>query len=150
MIGISIGTRLIGLALIKHGSLVDWRMKVFKGSWSASKHARILNVLDEYMTTNNLSQIALKRPNRARTSEGLDQLTRSIIDLAQRKKIPIRTVSIEELKDYYGSSTTKEDLISYILKKYPEAGRTTQMTKKNFKYHIETIEAVALADLLNQ
>lgn len=147
MIGISLGTRIIGIAIWKHGTLEDWGTKIFTGPWSARKMVHILNILETYIKNYNVSCITIKRPDSPQTSEGLEELINGIKALATRLKLAFRQYSLKDLKNYCNGAKTKEDILSYILCHYPQVGMNMHVTKMNFNYHMRCIEAVALVNI---
>mgnify|MGYP000675106807 CR=1 FL=1 len=150
MIGISPGTRSIGTAIFKEGELKDWGTKIFKEKWSATKLARILNNIEACIKMYNISCIIIKCPHGSRTSEGLDEVTKGIIIIAKRLRIPYKQYSIEELKYLCNGANTKQSLMNFVLSHYPEVGKTIKPSKRNKKYHMKTIESVALVHVRNQ
>lgn len=150
MIGISPGTRSIGIAVIKDGTLIDWGVKIFKEEWSLEKLNRIMKILEAYMIRYHISTIAIKRVDISRSSERLESIVEGIIACAKRLKIRYKVYSIEELKRRCNGSDTKNSLMSYVFQQFPEIEKTTKFNKGNGIYHMKTIEAVALAHVLNQ
>lgn len=143
MIGISPGTRSVGFAIMKDGILIDWGVKLFKEEWSNEKLKKIIGVLDIYVNKYHVSTIAIKQHPPFRLSVGLEHLYDEIRDWAKNLNIKIREFTIEELKIFCNNLTNKNSLIDYIYEKYPEVKKTIERTK-NIKYHIKTIEALAL------
>jgi len=84
VLGISPGTRLTGLALLRDGELTDWRVKTFKGPWSESKLRDIVFALKTYIDDTGVSVVALKKPDVFRTSNGLERLISELKAFCQR------------------------------------------------------------------
>lgn len=143
MIGISPGTRSVGFAIIKDGTLIDWGVKLFKQEWSNEKLQKIIGVLDVYVQKYQISTVAIKQHPPFRLSDGLEKLYDQIRDWAKNLNINLRVFTIEELKIFCNNLTNKDSLVEYIYEKYPEVKKTIERTK-NIKYHIKTIEALAM------
>lgn len=149
MIGISPGTRTIGLAVIKDTILVDWTVKKFQEEWSDKKFERIIQNLEAYILRYNISVIAIKRHHVSRTSKELEQLVHGIMLMAKRHNINCKGYTIEELEHLCNGASTKEELMSYIYQHYPEIIKNIKLTKDNIDYHLKMVEAVALVHVLN-
>lgn len=147
IMGISAGTRSIGTAIIENGTLIDWGVKMFKEEWSDRKLERILTVIEAHITNYRIKSIAIKRLDISRTSKKAEQVIDEIKLLAKRLNINCKAYHIEELKHLCNGAVNKESLTSYVFQQYPEVEKNTRLTKTN--YHIKTIEAVALAHVLN-
>jgi Holliday junction resolvasome RuvABC endonuclease subunit len=83
MIGISPGTRSVGFAIIKDGTLIDWGVKLFKQEWSNEKLQKIIGVLDVYVQKYQISTVAIKQHPPFRLSDGLEKLYDQIRDWAK-------------------------------------------------------------------
>jgi RNase H-fold protein (predicted Holliday junction resolvase) len=147
MIGLSLGTRVIGLAIVKQGRLEFWGTKVFTGAWSARKLVHILNTLETYIKNYNIGCIFIKRPESPQTSEGLEELIDGVKALAKRLHVAFREYSLSDLKNYCNGAETKKEVISYILIHYPEVGKGIHFTTRNTPYHLKCIEAVAMVHI---
>mgnify|MGYP000846802982 CR=1 FL=1 len=150
MIGISPGTRTIGIAVIKDGTLIDWGVKIFKGEWSEEKRVRIIKSLEAYIIRYGISHMALKRIHPSRSSEALEEVVSGILTCAKRLRVKVKGYTMEELKRRCNGSGNKNSLTSYVFQNYPEVEKTTKITKNNFLYHLKTIEADSLAHVLSQ
>jgi len=146
IIGISIGTRFVGLAVIQNGTLIDFGVKTFLEAWSPEKLSRILRVLETYIENYNITHIVIKRTHVSLASIGLTQLFKGITSLAENLNIPYQPFTVDELKYYCNGASTKYALMQYIFQKYPEVEKSTRLTNSNLNYVLKTVEAVSLAD----
>ena len=149
IMGISPGTRSIGTAILHEGVLIDWGVKMFKEEWSDRKLAKIIKVLETHIKNYSIKVIAVKRCHVARTSDALEQVCHGIMLLAKQMNVRCRVYTLEELKHHCNGIDTKHSLMSYIFQNYPEVQKGIKLTSVNFNYYMKTVEAVALAHILN-
>lgn len=149
IMGISPGTRSVGTAILHEGVLIDWGVKMFKDEWSSQKLARIIKILETHIKSYNIKAIAIKRCHVARSSDNLEQVINGILLLAKQLKIRCRIYTLEELKHHCNGVDTKESLMSYVFQHYPEVQKGIKLTNVNYNYYMKTVEAVALAHVMN-
>jgi hypothetical protein len=121
ILGISIGTRTMGMAMIKDDLLCEWRIKSLQGAWSNRKLKLTLKYIERYIYNHEVACIALKAPHHSRSSKGLRQISSGIQTIADKHGLSIACYSIEELKLFCntGSSTNKITLRNYVVEQYP-------------------------------
>lgn len=147
ILGLSVGTQLMGMALMKGRSLEDWQVKNFEGKWSNMKLRIIVQTVDRYIQDHSVRLVALKVPEECRSSSALEMLTDALIRLCESKNIPLNTFTITDLKMYCGAINKKE-LVQYILAIYPELSSVSAKSQKVKKvYYVKIFEAV-LASML--
>lgn len=148
MTGISPGTRHLAIAVIKNGYLEYWGIKKYREKWSEKKLNHIIRYIEKQIDHFGITEIGIKINHPNRTSPALKQLIESIELSASRLNVKIKVFSIEELKYLCNNGKNKESLIDFVFEKYPEVKSNMNINSKNIKYHIKTIEAVALAHTL--
>jgi len=153
ILGISPGTRSMGLAVMKAGELIDWRVKTFKGSWTSGKLKDILFVLMQYVETHNVKIIALKKPDVHRSSEGLDQLVSELTVWAKMNRIKVFSYSLHDMKKHFSKEKnfSKAEMIKRIALQYPELYAEYNKEQRNRKeYYVKMFEAIIVATLFAQ
>ena len=154
--GISPGTRTVGIAIFKDGKLRDWQLKTFSGKWSKIKLTWILSTLKQVIAHYGVSNIAIKIPHASRTSKALDELTKEIQKLAEKKDLPIETFTLKEMEQAFPCAT-KEAMIEQLVNQYPELHEYYEKAIKKYKCASKTLpnspfekvfEAVAVIDAL--
>ncbi len=148
ILGISPGTRTIGMAIYKGKELADYKVKAFCASWSENKYSRILETIQEAITSNEITCIAMKIQRGYKSSSGLMKVVEGIMELAVRFGIQVKTYLIEDLHKYCSFNSApcqnKSILASYILCKYPELIREyRKCCSTGALYYIKIFEAVA-------
>jgi len=155
ILGISLGTRTIGMAMIVNGELVDWYVKAFKGAWSEQKKELILDTIDRMIERYTagafaitLKGLAVKIPNAMDRHSAVLDLHKDINFLAQGKDIATETFSIRSLK-VFCDVRNKKELRATVFKLYPELKNEFNKDVQNRNaYYIKLFEAVLAAHVL--
>lgn len=146
-LGLSVGTQLTGLALMKDRSLELWRVKNFESSWSKGKLQYIVQTIERYLEDYSVTSVMLKVPEPCRSSPALGMLTEAIIRLCERKGALVDTCTSADLKKYCGARNRKE-MMHWVVLKYPELTHVFGKAKRVKKvYYVRIFEAV-LATML--
>jgi hypothetical protein len=156
ILGISLGTRTIGMAMMVNGELVDWYVKAFKGIWSEQKKELILDTIDrmrERYTAGafaiTLKGLAVKIPDAIDRYAAVRDLHTDINLLAQQKGIATETFSIRSLKVFCDVRNKKEIRIK-TFELYPELkGEFKKDVQNRNGYYMKLFEAVLAAHVLH-
>src|ERR1041384_2505677 len=100
ILGISPGTRSLGIAILKDGELLDSRIKSFPGKWSEVKQKTILGAISEYINHFGITVIALKTIHISRSAAALNQVIHGIKELSEKRKIKFCIYTIHDLKKF--------------------------------------------------
>ncbi len=149
VLGISPGTRIIGLAVISNGELIEWKVKTFKETWSKDKRKAILSTISRMCEYHRIHAIAVKKIDRQWTSPQLDRLVAGIIKQAELQGITAHLYSLSDLDYDYrtGTKQTKDDLTEHVASKHPELQSALLRERNNRKeYHTKMFEAVAITE----
>jgi polyhydroxyalkanoate synthesis regulator phasin len=147
ILGINPGTRYLGLAIFDGSNLLDWRVKTFNGKWTKEKAERILDMIGEHIELYDINALAIKKLHPARTSKNLKILVSKIKALAKRKRMKVKSQSINELERFYlkGEKHNKRNLAEKIINEYPMLVYELNKEKsRKHSYYMRAIEAVAL------
>jgi len=150
ILGISTNTRLLGLALIKQGRLVDYSIHLHKSSWSPSKANMIVTSLEPCVRQYCIKSVVLSIPYAHHQTEAFKHLISCIRQYFEAKHIPLFTTTPEALHSLYpqGKKKTKKAFMEAITLMYPQLSFCyhKELRNKN-KYYIKLFEAVAVATL---
>jgi hypothetical protein len=149
LLGISPGTRVVGLAVINKGILIEWKVKTFKEMWSCSKRKTILATINRICEYHGIQVIAIKKIDPLRSSPQLDRLIATIIKQAERNHIKLRQYSLSDLDyDFHtGKKQSKGNLSEKIADKHPEVRKEYLQERNNRKeYYTKMFEAIAMAE----
>lgn len=148
ILGISPGTRIIGIGVIQNGELVEWQVKTFKGSWSQEKLSLILGMIQGLCEFFSVDTIALKAVSPLRSSPHLVKLTNQIITLSDNIQVSLLQLSIHDLKwnaGRHGKNSIAE-LMEFMTEQYPVLKRAYLKERNNLNpYYLKMFEAIAAA-----
>lgn len=149
LLGISPGTRIIGIAVIIKGELVEWKVRTFKEKWCCDKQTAILSIIDKLIEHYDVKVISLKKIDPLKSSFQLDSLVVSIEKLGIDKGINVKRYSLSDL-DYdnrSGIRDGKTKLTESIVEKHPELKKAYLKERNNRReYYTKMFEAIAMAE----
>lgn len=153
ILGISPGTRIMGLGVVQNGELVEWQVKSFKGSWSKEKLKLILEAIENLCAHFHVTDVALKVISPLHSSKNLLVLTDRISELAKKNKVRLNKFTMQDLKKKAGDQgkNSMNDLMESITHKYPVLKREYLKERNNLNpYYLKMFEAIAAAGLVGQ
>ena len=148
ILGISLGTRRVGLAICTRNGLIDWRMRIFKETYSRKKVKRIWRVIEQAIERYGVTAVGMKIPHKSLRSEGINQCLKEITTRIVAKDIPLYFYEIETIEGYYLKSKVKNKtaLAEVIAEKYPLLKNEYFRLGKS-KYNMKIFEAIAVMEL---
>lgn len=153
VLGLSVNTRMIAMAIIQGTTLEHYQISLRKGSWSTQKKDLILARLHSLLTTYTITHVALALPYENHTTEHIENLLESLKTYFDEYNIPVCLYCPQafHLLCEESASKTKKALMQTVSELYPELEVLYQkeMRNKN-KYYIKLFEAVALATIHSQ
>ena len=149
ILGISIGTRNVGLAVIKLRKLTDYRIRTFAGTWTQTKCESIWDAVEMLIRHNAITDITLKIPDPAHCSENITELVDGIKGLGEWCKIEVHCCTIRDIKLPYTDSkkSSKQIMVAALVEKYPELKKACHTSKRAQAYNAKLFEAIACAEL---
>ena len=149
ILGISIGTRNVGMAVIRLRKLTDYRIRTFAGKWTPAKCESILDIVETVIKQNGITDITLKIPPKSHCSENLDDLIDGIEELGKWFHLEVHRCTIQDIKlPYMGSERQgKQVMVAALIEKYPELKKEWHGSKRAQAYNAKLFEAIACAEL---
>ncbi len=149
ILGISIGTRNVGVAVIKLRMLTDYRIRTFPGKWTPKKCDSIWDAVEVIIKRSQITDIAIKVPKPSHCSENIDELIRGISELCKWFKIRQHSFTTEEVKLLCTGTakTNKGNIAIAIIDKYPELKDHWHNGNSNKAYNAKLFEEIACAEL---
>ena len=153
ILGISLGTRIIGLAVVFDGELSDFRVRSFLGAWNNNKRDEIVETILQTIGRYGITKIVIKTPKSYHCSQNINDITNEIISLGQKLKIRVVVCTITMLirNNKENSITNKQSLIQCIIQKYPLHRQLTDLYAKERKnhtpYYVKLFEAIACTEM---
>ena len=146
-IGISPGSRHIGIAVINNSELITWRVHTFKGISSSSKQAAITSTLQKLFASYKIKAVTVKIPDVFPESVFFSQVLGIINILCEQKGKKAKYYTLSHIKRHHSSNekVTKAALIAFLTNKYPELRREYKKEQQNrTRYYVRVFEAVAV------
>ncbi len=145
ILGISLGTRSIGVAVLKDGVLLDWKIQCFKHPWNKRKCMLITGTIAKQLVHYEPQFLGLKIPTQAHPSRNISMLLRAIENACELRGIAVQHCSLANLKSWVGCAS-KSMLMLGLLNRYPEL---TECYRKELRqksgYYSKVFEAVGAA-----
>ena len=150
ILGISLGTKLTGVAIIRDAELIDYRVKAFKQRWSKGKQQHILMSIGKLLEYYNVTHVSVKTPDPLRSSKQLNQLTKKLELFLQRRNVVVHMYSIVTAKLGMGiKAQNKNDFMYQIAERYSELRKKYLKEINNrHSYNEKMFEAIAVAKWL--
>ena len=149
-IGISLGTKTIGVAILFGKELIKWNAHTYPGRWNSKKSKVIINSLSKIFTTYEPTIVAVKVPRDFNLDENINPLIGTINVLAQNFKIRTKYYTLEELKSHYcpNEEINQATLLECIVDRYSELANIYRNSFAGDRaYYAKLIEAVGVAHL---
>lgn len=147
ILGLSIGTRKIGIVVLKGKELIEWETHLFAGWWSEAKGNAILARYEKYVVRNAITNIAIKVPPVIPPGSALEYILQEVQALADRYRCKTMLYTREDLKQH-SHLHHSNSLLEYAVLQYPML-RPEYVREKESKtqYHQKMFEAVVAAEL---
>jgi hypothetical protein len=139
-----------GMAVIREGSLVDFKAQLYKERWSAVKAKRMIGSLHACIRDHTITSVALIIPHAHHTSQETKALIAAIKAHCRKKKIRISTYEPSALQRLCEASRAKKKaLMKAMTLRYPELTHLHRKELSNkHEYYNKLFEAVGAATLL--
>lgn len=150
ILGISVGTRNVGFAVIKLRKPTDCRIRTFPGKWTKDKCESIWDIVETWIKRNGITDIMIKIPPPSHCSENLDELIDGIRELGIWFHAKVHTCTIEDIKAAYDipPKSGKREMVAALIDKYPQFGQHNWNNGKRAQaYNAKLFEALACAEL---
>lgn len=148
ILGLSINTRMLGLAVISGNRLEDYHIQLRKEPWTLRKRELILASLQTWCVSYSITNIALLLPYEKQTSSQTKELLESLKSHFTEKKIRLSSYPPQTLYEFYKEAKTKKEIMKTLAGQYPELSfhYRKEMGNKN-KYYVKLFEAVGVATI---
>ncbi|MBW4891135.1 hypothetical protein KXQ82_15525 [Mucilaginibacter sp. HMF5004] len=150
ILGISIGTRTSGIAILSNRSLVSWDTLSFKDSWSQQKGSYIISKYERYMKEHNVTMVVLKIPRISHHTDAIIDLINKIGSIIYPGCM-VEYKTQAEIKAAIPEIKNSRDLMNHTATLYPilERHKHRELQNKN-SYHDKMFEAVLVAHLVKE
>ena len=148
ILGISLGTCRLGLAVGNNTGLIHWQIKGFDETYSKKKAKKIWRAIEQTVLRYGITVIGMKIPPKSCRSDGLAHCLKYITQRALEKEIILFFYDIEAIEQHFvkAEAKNKAKVAECIADKYPQLKREFFKLEK-CQYHMKIFEAVASMDL---
>ena len=162
ILGISLGTCRLGLAVSTKNELIHWQIKGFDETYSKKKAKKIWRAIEQTIMRYDIKAIGMKLPPKYSRTDGIRHCMKYITEKALEKEIVLFFYDLETIGLHFLKSTSidKTKLAECISDKYPQLKREFfKLEKCHYKmkreclklskchYHMKIFEAVAAMEL---
>jgi RNase H-fold protein (predicted Holliday junction resolvase) len=146
ILGISLGTRVIGIGVMRDGELMYNRVRTFRSRWSKDKEKAIHGFITRLIEYYSVNYVALKTPDPIKSSNRLDDLSEILKQVIQ-KKIDLYSYSLPTVNLGLAiKSRNKNAFMEQIAERYPELRKIYLKEVNNrHSYYERMFEAIAIA-----
>jgi RNase H-fold protein (predicted Holliday junction resolvase) len=147
ILGISLGTRTTGIAIVQHKELLDYRTLTVRNTTKDTHTATLAHYIQQY----RILTVVLKIPPATHLSAQLNTILTNILNLFEYHGCMVAYKDNTAIKQSVPAIRNKHDLIAFAAQHYPIL--TTEQTKEQSnkqKYHHKMFEAVLIAHLHQQ
>ena len=148
ILGISIGTRSSGIAILDNGELTAWNTLSFRNEWSEKKASRIISRYESYLKNHKVTAVILKIPPLSHQTEAILSLLQKLQDLIGFHGCMVEYKTKAEIKEAIPDMRNTKDIMNHVATLYPclIPEQTQELAIKN-SYHNKMFEAVMVAHL---
>jgi len=151
ILGIDPGTRFVGIAVMRSGTLVHYQIRSFQGPWTHQKLKAIVLYLGATIARYGVTKIVVKVPDVFPTSRGYNQLIGSFNVFCSSKGLRPSYYTFSEITERQcGAGVhSRGALIQVIVRRHPELMPEYNKEKQNENAHYyKVFYAVAAAHML--
>lgn len=146
ILGISLGTRTNGIAIINGKELEVAHVHAFNERWSKVKLAAIMAVYDRYVREHAVRSIVVKIPKSSHLSLAIKQLIRAIDAYIKKQGCLVEYTTITKIKAKEPGVKNKRELWNLVVERYPMLIHEMRREVKNRQpYYTKLFEAVIVA-----
>lgn len=151
ILGISLGTRDSGVAIISHGQLIHWKTHSFHERWSAAKLNDILIRFDRYITQFQIRHVVIKIPPATHHSKEFLLLLKKLSELVKYRGCMVAHQTKVDIKNQVPEVTNAGTLMEYVTRYYPilQPEQAQELAGRQ-SYHIKMFEAVLSAHVYKE
>lgn len=152
VLGISTNTRLLGLAIIEEGRLLDYSIRLDKSPWSPAKVTRIITSLEPCVRQYSIKKVVLSMPYTYHQTDAFKTVLDSLKQYCKQNHITFFTETQDALFAICDQpeKKSKKDVMYTLTCLFPQLAYCFQKELKNKKkYFTKLFEAVAVA-MLNE
>lgn len=153
ILGVSLGTRLVGIAVRLDGELLDYRVRTFYGVWTEPKRRKILTFLRNMIIRYRPQVLSLKTPRPSHCTDAIKALMEDIKQLSAEYHLRYRVCIISSLARSENGleRMNKRKLMADIVRRHPLHRRLARLYEREINrqtpYYVKLFEAIVCAEI---
>jgi hypothetical protein len=146
ILGISIGTRRNGIAVLRERKLEQAHVHTFNERWSTPKCVAILALYKKYLCDHDIAHVVVKIPKPSHFSLAIKQLIKGLNEYVSNHGCLIEYRTLEDIKRADPSITNRTTLRTKAVQHYPILAHELRKDSNNkHPYYNKLFEAVIAA-----
>ncbi len=148
VLGLSLGTRRIGVAVIRNGDLREWQVKEFKGVWNKRKVEAVVFYIYKLCGFYRTRIIAIRIPKESTNRTGIRRVMFELQEYAEKQGFRLLFYSLTDVRKHYSCKVTAQGkhLAEMLTALKPELSHDLKRDARNLNsYYNSMFEAVAVA-----
>lgn len=143
---------MVGLAIMRHGELIDFHARLYKEQWGSFKAHLMIANLQQCIKAHSITHLALVVPYAYYQSKEAKALHTQIKALCKTKALSVTTYEATAFHQLHPQGKAKKKaLMQSLAERYPELLYVYKREARNKnRYYHKLFEAVAAAHLLSQ
>jgi hypothetical protein len=151
ILGISLGSKRSGIAVISYGTLIHWHIHSFFGTWSEKKRDCILDRYESYIKKYQAKRVFIKVPPETHHSPALIDLLKLLLKRCQYHGCMVAYKTKADIKADIPEVENAHALMQYVANRFPVlSAELEQELQHRQPYHIKMFEAVLVAHIMHQ
>lgn len=151
ILGISLGAKRSGVAVISYETLIHWRVHTVPGAWSEKKLQCILDRYEAYLKKYTVRWVMIKVPPYTHHSPAVSELLDHLLRLCQRHGCVVEYRTKAQLQESVPEARRPKELMRYLTYRYPILIHEQNKELKNrWTYQSKMFEAVLAAHNMHQ
>ncbi len=147
-IGISLGTQVMGIAVLQGKHLVYWQTKTIKGIWNEKKLHKCISSIERVFRKFHIDYCGIKVIHPSQVSSGYIHLLEAIEKVLLDEGVHVRKLDMNDLREHceITEKCPKDFMIEYLRKLFPELNREQYVHPYYFKVQEAILSALVVFD----
>lgn len=149
-IGISLGTQVMGIAVLEGKTLVYWQTKTIKGIWNEKKLHKCISSIERVFRKFHIDSCGIKVIHPSQVSSGYIHLLEVIEKVLQDEGVHVWKLDMHDLREHceITEKCPKDFMTTYLRKLFPELNREQYIHPYYFKVQEAILSALLVSSKL--
>ncbi|SHN26004.1 hypothetical protein [Mucilaginibacter sp. OK098] len=151
ILGISLGAKRNGVAVISYETLIHWKVHTTPGTWSEMKLRCIVDRYEAYIRKYAVKWVLIKVPPYTHHSPAINALIHELLQLCQRHGCMVEYKTKASIQADIPEVQTPKELMRYLTNRFPILIHEQEKELRHRQpYQTKMFEAVLAAHYLHQ